>query len=65
MKLDINPRGNGACPLCARAEDCRIHRQLSASVAPLRADAAEGGNGAGALELVVYACPEFRERSGA
>jgi hypothetical protein len=61
MKLDFNPRGNGACPLCAHAGDCRIHRLLSSSVAPLGAQAAEDE----ALELAIYACPEFSERVGA
>ena len=35
MKLDINPRGNGACPLCVTSGNCRIQRQLIANVSNL------------------------------
>jgi hypothetical protein len=57
MKLDINPRGNGACPLCATSGNCRIQRLLSGSVESARADSE--------LEIVVYTCPYFSERNGA
>lgn len=57
MKLDINPRGNGACPLCASNGDCRLQRKLAASVAD--STDAEGGG----MEIVVYGCPDFKERA--
>ena len=56
MKLDINTRGNGACPLCSSSGNCRIHRLLSAGV--------EKANAESAMELVVYSCPYFSEREG-
>jgi hypothetical protein len=55
MKLEINPRGNGACPLCAVAGDCRIRGLLEGSVAAAGADSE--------MEIVVYSCPYFSERA--
>jgi hypothetical protein len=57
MRLEINPRGNGACPLCSAEADCRIKRAFE--------DAVEGvnGTGAGEMDIVVYACPYFKERA--
>jgi hypothetical protein len=57
MKLEINPRGNGACPLCAASGDCRIQRLLAAGVEKVSSDSE--------LEIVVYACPYFVERKEA
>jgi hypothetical protein len=54
MKLEINPRGNGACPLCAAASDCRIWRLLASSV--------ETAESESEMEIVIYACPYFSER---
>jgi hypothetical protein len=59
MRMEINPRGNGACPLCARRRDCRVQRLLSESVVKL--DGTEGSEGE-AVEIVVYACPYFKEK---
>ncbi len=57
MKLEINPRGNGACPLCAADGACRLKKRLASSLADLP-DPDEGG-----MEIVVYSCPEFREKA--
>ncbi len=57
MKLDINPRGNGACPLCASDGGCRLKKRLADALAE-RPDRENGG-----MEIVVYSCPEFRERA--
>ena len=59
MRLDINPRGNGACPLCARDADCRYKKRLSSAVEPEH-DASDSG-----MEIVVYACPFFQEKARA
>jgi hypothetical protein len=56
MKLDINTRGNGACPLCKSAGNCRIHKLLASGVEKAGAESA--------MELVVYCCPYFSERHG-
>jgi hypothetical protein len=57
MKLEINPRGNGACPLCAASGDCRIQRLMSAGVEKISSDSE--------LEIVIYTCPYFVEREEA
>ncbi|MDA8425869.1 MAG: hypothetical protein M0Z80_06990 [Treponema sp.] len=55
MTLDINPRGNGACPLCAANGDCRLQKLLTQSIAGVPgADEPE-------MEIVVYSCSYFRE----
>lgn len=56
MKLEINPRGNGACPLCTANGNCRIQRHLALGVDKVAADSE--------LEIVVYTCPYFTERNG-
>jgi hypothetical protein len=56
MKLEINPRGNGACPLCSAASDCRLQRLLAEGVEQAGADSE--------MEIVVYTCPYFSERQG-
>lgn len=58
MRLDINPRGNGACPLCKRDSSCRLKRLLSAS---LEGEADDEGGG---MEVVIYNCPMFEEKVG-
>lgn len=57
MKLEINTRGNGACPICAVGDNCRIQKLLCSSVEKAEAD--------GEMEIVVYTCPYFSERRGA
>jgi hypothetical protein len=55
MQVDINPRGNGACPICIASGNCRIQDLLSQSLDNFsKADAS--------MELVVYSCPQFQEK---
>jgi len=56
MRIDINPRGNGACPLCASHGNCRIQRRLSDNVDTINSP------GDDELEIVVYSCPYFKEK---
>ncbi len=56
MKLEINPRGNGACPLCVSHGSCRVQRKLADNVDPLGAIDGEG------MEIVIYSCPYFKEK---
>jgi len=56
MQLDINPRGNGACPLCRRLPDCRIRKLLVESVASLHDSSGTG------MEIALYTCPSFSEK---
>jgi hypothetical protein len=53
MKLEINLRGNGACPLCSARDDCRIQRLLAAAAKKAEAEAE--------MEIVIYSCPYFEE----
>jgi hypothetical protein len=55
MQINFNPRGNGACPLCKKHDDCFVHEKLRNG-----ATAVKTANGT-ELELVVYACPFFVE----
>jgi hypothetical protein len=56
MRLDINPRGNGACPLCRRDADCRLKKLLGESLLA-QPDPQDAG-----LEIVIYSCPAFAEK---
>ncbi len=56
MKVEINPRGNGACPLCVSDKNCRIQRKLAANVDDVNPSSEAE------MELVVYACPYFKEK---
>jgi hypothetical protein len=54
MELQINPRGNGACPICALEGRCTIQSALK--------DSLKEKNKGEELELVVYTCPRFKEK---
>jgi len=56
MKVEINSRGNGACPLCISAGKCRVQDTLAQSIG----DFSMSGN---PMELVVYSCPLFQEKT--
>jgi hypothetical protein len=56
MKLELNARGNGACPLCSSVGNCQIRKNLAIGVEGCLADAS--------MELVIYSCPYFSERAG-
>jgi hypothetical protein len=53
MKIEINPRGNGACPLCIKNGNCRITRALT--------NATKAVKQPDKLEIVIYTCPDFEE----
>lgn len=55
MKLDINPRENGACPLCIYNDRCPIKDKLSESVEDIIFN--------DPLNIVIYSCPKFEEIS--
>lgn len=54
MKLNINTRENGACPICVFHNKCRIQNALSTSVEEIH----KGHE----LEVVIYSCPRFKEK---
>ena len=55
MLVEINSRGNGACPICISCGNCRIQDVLAQSV-----NAFSQSNDP--MELVVYSCPQFAEK---
>ncbi|MDR1596644.1 MAG: hypothetical protein LBR99_02965 [Treponema sp.] len=55
MDIVINPRGNGACPLCGQNDACRIQGTLFKAM-----EAFSAKNNP--MEVVVYSCPQFQEK---
>jgi hypothetical protein len=55
MELEINSRGNGACPLCSQNGKCRVQVTLRKA---MQAFSAKDDP----MELVVYSCPQFQEK---
>ena len=55
MQVDINPRGNGACPICLSSGNCRIQDMLTQTLDNF-------SKGDSQIELVVYTCPQFQEK---
>jgi hypothetical protein len=55
MEVEINPRGNGACPLCNLNGTCRVQSTLLKAMAAF-------SNKDNSMELVVYSCPQFQEK---
>jgi hypothetical protein len=56
MQIEINSRGNGACPLCGSNGNCRIQDTLANAMAGFSSEDDP-------MELVVYSCPRFQEKN--
>jgi hypothetical protein len=56
MIVEINSRGNGACPLCASSGNCRIQDTISKTMTAFSSENDP-------MELVIYSCPGFREKT--
>ncbi|MDR1251994.1 MAG: hypothetical protein LBK62_07480 [Treponema sp.] len=56
MQIEINPRGNGACPLCSSNEKCRVQDTLKKAMESF-------SKKDDLMELVLYSCPQFEEKS--
>ncbi|MBN2510406.1 MAG: hypothetical protein JXB03_09020 [Spirochaetales bacterium] len=54
MKLEINPRENGACPLCKNNGRCPLQDRFRESMKDID-DKQE-------MEIVIYSCPRFKEK---
>ena len=54
MKIEINPRGNGACPLCRNNGVCRFKSAIAKSLSSF-----EGLE----MEIVIYQCQHFAEKA--
>ena len=55
MIVEINSRGNGACPLCASNGQCRIQDKIVSEMKIF-------SNEDNPMELVMYSCPQFQEK---
>jgi hypothetical protein len=54
MEIEINSRGNGACPVCSFNRNCRFQDTLTDSMKKFSSKDDP-------MELVVYSCPQFQE----
>jgi len=55
MTLKMNPRGNGACPLCSKSGHCLLQRKLTEAIAAIHPSED--------MEIVIYSCGQFKEKS--
>jgi hypothetical protein len=55
MEIEINARGNGACPLCNLNGRCRVQDTLTKAMDTFSSEDDP-------MELVVYSCPQFEEK---
>jgi len=55
MRIELNSRGNGACPLCASAGNCRIQDTIKVTMEDFTSENDP-------MELVIYSCPQFEEK---
>jgi hypothetical protein len=56
MQVELNPRGNGACPFCTTAGTCPVQKTLGESLNKFSSDDDN------TMELVIYSCPFFDEK---
>jgi hypothetical protein len=54
MSIEINARGNGACPICKFTDNCNIQETFKKTLE-------EYSSEDNPMELVIYSCPKFRE----
>jgi hypothetical protein len=55
MNVELNSRGNGACPLCALNGECHIQDTLAETLNEFSAENDP-------MEMVIYSCPYFKEK---
>jgi len=55
MQVVLNPRGNGACPICNFSEDCHVQDTILDTLAEFSSED-------NPMELVIYSCPYFVEK---
>jgi len=55
MQVEMNARGNGACPVCSFSGDCQVQETLRETL-----DEFSGEDNP--MELVIYSCPYFVEK---
>ncbi len=55
MVLKINSRANGACPLCSKNGRCLLQRRLAEAIVEIHPTED--------MEVVIYSCGQFKEKS--
>jgi hypothetical protein len=55
MQVELNARGNGACPFCKYTGNCQVQETLRKTLETLGTDST--------MELVIYSCPVFEEKN--
>lgn len=56
MKVEINYRENGACPLCTQNGRCVLQDRIRESLKEFDPAVAKE------MEMVIYSCPRFNEK---
>jgi len=54
MHVEMNARGNGACPICSLSGGCHVQETLKETLNQLSSED-------NPMELVIYSCPYFEE----
>jgi hypothetical protein len=60
MKVVLNTKGNGSCPLCKHEHLCYIRTSIQNAVRTV--DKPHDTKSPEALEIVIYRCPRFEEK---
>ncbi|MCL2212080.1 MAG: hypothetical protein FWB95_09185 [Treponema sp.] len=55
MLVEMNPRGNGACPFCSSTGNCHVQETLRETLDKFSSED-------NPMELVIYSCPYFNEK---
>ena len=55
MQVEINARGNGACPICTFSDSCHVQDALMETLDEISSEDHQ-------MELVIYSCPFFVEK---
>jgi len=55
MQVELNARGNGACPICTFSGSCHVQETLIETMDEFTSEEST-------MELVIYSCPLFVEK---
>jgi hypothetical protein len=55
MNININVRGNGACPICKHTDNCNIQETLKRTLEEYSYEDST-------MEIVIFSCPKFSEK---
>jgi len=56
MEIKFSSQGNGACPFCEKQDKCLILKKLRKAVEDM------GDSKGTGMEIVIYTCPNFKEK---